>query len=384
MVMATRTGNCQTQKCLTHGVDHVVKTIRYMVASHGILHDQLKDFLHGKPKDKKGKKASHESGQLNELQRKTLQEYAQQKGLQVELFERWVLEMRAAYFDSYHALHFFSRAGAKSAKMPGQPKNYLKGSEVIVDYSDFKNEDWVQEGFSFGSGPGQTAELSLRGAALQPLIDIACYPQARFEPLWQRLKVIGGRAGPTKVVQAGKTICTPTFTVNKRYIHALVKGAGHAFVEVDSHRQLAGPLHTKNIRRSWDRPSDAYHWVVMDLGWYVGKKKSNSEKWKTPPNQAHIEFTPKDDHFSVVMVLQSNSRSFKQFPVFNNILKDRVNKKSLNTQELALLYQDVLIEGFDKFEKGQLSEQNNDHAVLINWIVNKKTLLPGDNKNKLQ
>jgi hypothetical protein len=73
---------------------------------------------------------------------------------------------------------------------------------------------------------------------------------------------------------------TPTFVVTAPTLSMLVAGSGRAFVCIDSHRVVEGPLH--GVSKQVIKTGGDWKVKVVDLSGYVGQR-------------AHVEFTPAND-----------------------------------------------------------------------------------------
>ena len=86
---------------------------------------------------------------------------------------------------------------------------------------------------------------------------------AEYDRTWDGLKLAPGAENEPgalgRMVRSGRTIRTPTFTVDAGKVFYLVKGAGMVYAAVDSHVMIAGPLHGQLVG---DIPAgDSFHWV---------------------------------------------------------------------------------------------------------------------------
>lgn len=83
---------------------------------------------------------------------------------------------------------------------------------------------------------------------------------------------------------------TPTFFITGPSLWMRVAGEGQAFIVIDSHRLIAGPLH--GVCKQPIKTGEEFTWIQADLRPYVGQR-------------AHVEFTAAQDHsLSVASVWQ--------------------------------------------------------------------------------
>src|SRR5262249_11178803 len=117
---------------------------------------------------------------------------------------------------------------------------------------------------------------------------------AELDPVWRGLKPAAGSEGEPgalgKVLRAGRTIRTPTFTVKGGKVFYLVRGKGLAYAAVGAHVLINGPLHGQLVLDLNAGPE--LRWVAHDLSAYKG-------------HRAHVEFTATGDDFAVSMVVQA-------------------------------------------------------------------------------
>jgi hypothetical protein len=176
----------------------------------------------------------------------------------------------------------------KPAATPAPPA----GAKVVIGYADLKPGEWLPDDVTFGTGPVKAHSARAVGDKLA----IEPYTAAVFDPFWANLKLAPNTAtdyGPLgKLPRAGFTIRTPSFVLEKKKLHYLVRGGGMAYAAVAQHAVVAGPLH--QTLTLLFKNSDEYRWVTHDVSGYVGQR-------------LHVELTadPKTP-FAVAMVLQDD------------------------------------------------------------------------------
>ncbi|MFG0289595.1 MAG: PSD1 and planctomycete cytochrome C domain-containing protein [Rhodopirellula sp. JB044] len=174
-----------------------------------------------------------------------------------------------------------------------KPNRPRLGDGIVVNYADVSATGFMQNGFLFGDGPVGFAEPYWTSSDEGMSMQFASADSAISDPIWDGLESVSekGMASRNKLVRiprSGRTLRTPTFTLEEAQVSCRVRGAGTVVACVDSHRLVAGPLHGETIR-----PIKAdNNWVTLSLGRYVG-------------HRIHLEFTPaKDSQLEVVLVTQ--------------------------------------------------------------------------------
>jgi cytochrome c553 len=171
-------------------------------------------------------------------------------------------------------------------------QDWRKQARVVVDYSA-ADAPFIPDDVSFGSAPRAAGSFSIRPNGTVRMEDRTA---AVFDRYWAGLKAAPGSANDHgalgRTTRAGFTIRTPSFLIEKKALHYLVRGGGFAFANVDGHTIVNGPLHGKTINAI---PNSAgYRWITHRLDGYVGQR-------------AHLELTADPNtEFAVAMVVQSD------------------------------------------------------------------------------
>src|SRR5262245_40597587 len=104
----------------------------------------------------------------------------------------------------------------------------LRGARVIVDYANLRSGDCMAEGPMFGSGPVRTGQILISTNPETP-IEVAAYGAARRDMSWPDLEpspVNDNDPGRLNSwVRAGRSLKTPTFTLQSGIVHYLIEGA---------------------------------------------------------------------------------------------------------------------------------------------------------------
>jgi hypothetical protein len=91
--------------------------------------------------------------------------------------------------------------------------------------------------------------------------------------------------------RAGRTLRTPTFEIRAPRVYALIDGGCNAYVSVDSHVTINGPLHGSLLSEHPAQPG--WRWIALDVSRYAG-------------HGAHVELIPRgDEPLRVRMLVQA-------------------------------------------------------------------------------
>ncbi|WP_246114176.1 DUF1553 domain-containing protein [Rubripirellula tenax] len=169
-------------------------------------------------------------------------------------------------------------------------------SNIVIDYADLQDDQWMQDGFIFGKRPRRAGEAFLTKTDDGWSLNFAEQTSAASDSFWDGLMTVAPsavqqRGALESLPRSGRTLRTPTFTLVDGQVHCRVQGVGHVVACVDSHRMIAGPLHKETIQAI---KADST-WVRLDLSRYVG-------------HRLHLEFTPaSDESLEVVRIVQGAS-----------------------------------------------------------------------------
>lgn len=146
-------------------------------------------------------------------------------------------------------------------------------SKCVVDYSAVADREWITDGSAFGDAPLPAGtflpvdEKPARGAPAYAILSEAAAHSAALGPHLPGM------------------LRTPTFVISEPKLWLRVAGSGQAFIAIDSHRLVAGPLH--GVSRQAIRGGPDFTWKDVDLGSYIGQR-------------AHVEFTAAADEWVAV------------------------------------------------------------------------------------
>lgn len=206
------------------------------------------------------------------------------------------------------------KARAEAAASGRETKKVPDGARTIIDYADFSPSDWRPDGAAFGDGPRPAGALILSGDRLR----INTRPAAVFEPAFAAMKNTGqndpGDLG--KANRAGRTIRTPSVTLQNGRLFYLVRGQGLAYAAVNGHLMMEGPLH-RNLVQSI-KAGDSFRWIEHDLRRYAG-------------HRAHVEFTATGPEFAIAAVIESETPPTK-------MSEEPIDADALNSPEAFAAY----------------------------------------------
>lgn len=186
---------------------------------------------------------------------------------------------------------------AKSAAEPDAAyQRWVAAAKPVIDYNRLKPGQWLPDDVTFGTGPVKAGCRTVRRTNTSWRFHFERRTAAMFDPFWANLKLAPNTAndyGPLgKTTRAGFTIRTPSFVLEKKKLHYLVRGGGVAYAAVAQHAVLGGPLHQSIVMPF--KNDSAYRWVSHDVGGYVGQR-------------LHVELTADPTTpFAIALVMQSD------------------------------------------------------------------------------
>ena len=147
-------------------------------------------------------------------------------------------------------------------------------------------------------------------------------------------------------------IRTRTFGVNGDMLWYRYKGKADVFMAVNSHRQVAGPLHGI-VRQKLDSKGDEWKWHGHRVRDYIGFR-------------VHVEFTPRGD-FALERVQFGGSEP----PVIRPV-NSRLAKLLESDTGLAKGLADVFVSAATDLAGGKAGRET---AQLLNWVIRHDNLL---------
>ncbi|MCY2974601.1 MAG: PSD1 and planctomycete cytochrome C domain-containing protein [Planctomycetota bacterium] len=172
---------------------------------------------------------------------------------------------------------------------------------IVFDYAKVSAQDYLQDGYIFGSKPRILGEPYLEVSDSGPVIRFASRAGASSDPFWNGLETLSEKGTQDKnrlatLPRSGRTLRTPTFELREGTVACRVRGSGHVVACVDSHRLIAGPLHGETIKSF----KSSNEWIELKLQRYIG-------------HRLHLEFTPEvGEQIDVSLIVQGASKESRE------------------------------------------------------------------------
>jgi hypothetical protein len=255
------------------------------------------------------------------------------------------------------------RAGAVSAaRLPADAR-------VVIDYATAPLEAWMPDGPQFGPRAVRAGEVRLGSDAANPLVGVARFAAAERDPTFEGMKLVPGvEIDPGRadsVIRVNRSIRTPTFGIESGRVWALVRGAGHGYAVVDSHRLNNGPLHGALVQ-NWDAPQDGRpRWIGWDLTAYKG-------------HRVHLELTAREiGDFAVLQVVDSASPPEGVVPSAELVAAQFATGMSpqASIEEIAKRLQTMLLETTNATAGERVDASG---AATADWLVRNAALFATD------
>ena len=169
---------------------------------------------------------------------------------------------------------------------------------MIVDYASLGANDFLTDGELFGKRARHAGEPFLSIASGKSNLEFSRSNVAASDHFWDDFKKQEAdspnqMSGIGKLPRSGRTLHTPAFELRSGNVQCRLKGKGYIVACVDSHRLIAGPLHSETVKGI--PKADGFQWVTMNLSRYIG-------------HRLHLEFTPEvDSTLEVQCVVQGAS-----------------------------------------------------------------------------
>jgi hypothetical protein len=234
-----------------------------------------------------------------------------------------------------------------------------RGGKLIADFSKRSADEWMSDGPTFGSAPVVPGQLVMTGDAALPL-EVAEYGSGRRSLAWPDLIIASGSENDSGRlagwVRSGRTLKTPTFTLDSGYLHYLVEGVGHVYAVVDSHAMINGPLHAELLKETGGDGDLPMRWITHDLSRYVG-------------HRLHLEFSPKEEDFRILMVVDGRERPGAPTARPNSLLERIPSVES--TKERQIAARAVVEETLAQLAENRIMSDGSarDRAKVANWLV---------------
>ncbi len=223
-------------------------------------------------------------------------------------------------------------------------RNYVKSqrdwspSDMISDYRRQQDdEEWFTGGRQFGIGPMKSGSPVFGNDINQPIKEFNENGAARNDELSTRFSGL---------------IRTRTFSVKGDMLWYRYKGKADVFMAVNSHRQVAGPLHGI-VRQKLDSKGNNWKWHGHRVRDYIGFR-------------VHVEFNPRGD-----FVLERVQFSDGEPPVVIRV-NSRLTRLLESENDLANGLASMFISAANDQAAGK---GNRETAQLLNWVIGNENLL---------
>ncbi len=301
------------------------------------------------------------------------------RNLDVHLLKNWVAAVKEAAGDETDPLYPFAQVVQDpNANHPKRVSALLErvidhwrkspsldailqesGARVILDYARPDPRDWRVDGPGFGDAPKRAGDVRLGVEPTRPIARVFHNAGAHKDPVWDILKLVPGtERDPERLknwVRSGRSLRTPTFTLQTGKLYYLTKGTGRVYATVDSYTLQEGPLYEEFAQRWKDVPE--LRWIEHNLKDYRG-------------HRVHLEFSPEGaDDLEIVMVIEAERKPGPYAHPNGLLLKGLESSHSLSS--LARTYQAIFQEASERLSADGItgSAQAPDYARLADWLV---------------
>jgi hypothetical protein len=248
----------------------------------------------------------------------------------------------------------------------------LKNAEIIVDYGRCAPAEWMPDDSAFGTMPQQAGDPRVTGDKASPHVRLLERGAAVYDGGWDALRPApGSENDPSaigRLVRAGRTIRTPSFTLTAGKLFYLVKGVGQAYAAVDQHTLINGPLHAQLVQPI--KTGGRYQWVDHDLTAYEGQP-------------AHVEFTASGGaDFEIARVVRSERAPGPVEPPNDMLLSLLDSPQGRSLPEVASGYQRLFANLIERLSEDRIRGATDAAAAtcLVNWMTAHPELFFGDKK----
>jgi hypothetical protein len=282
----------------------------------------------------------------------------------------WSLVAHAEKEDEDHFWSILNSHSERCASIVAKDFAWRQAARVILDFSRPEPGTWSQDGIAFRLGPVRPGTVRFSAIADRPIAEVIHFAAAYSDHNWDVLRVSSeSERDPGKVswLQSGRTLRTPTVTLSNGRLFYLVRGAGHAYAAVDSHRLIAGPLHGALVQ-SWDATVPGkLLWVEHDLTRYKG-------------HRAHIEFSPKESkpgqaaasqELAVLAVFEADQAPGAAVSPSTTFFTKLVAAELATPDALAHAYETMFLQAIDQLASDKIigSRDAEGTAWLASWLL---------------
>ena len=280
---------------------------------------------------------------------------------QAGALESWAKDLGPAESDVFHPLHPWAVVAQGGPDVtPGRIAETLKPvlekwraeveraakedeqarASAGVDYAALRPGEWITDGLAFGDGPVPAGRVTLGRDVGESVGAINERPVAHS-------RAVGGKLPGM--------LRTPTFTVNSSKLTMRVRGSGQAFVVIDSHRTIAGPLH--GVSKQEVKAEKGWQDRTIDLSPYPGQR-------------AHVEFTAKEGEYIAVAGVWQAERAPQPPRVNALILRALTASPVASVADVAERYRSLFAETAQSLAADRIASDPDaaDRAQLVAWL----------------
>ncbi|MGY8769872.1 MAG: PSD1 and planctomycete cytochrome C domain-containing protein [Pirellulales bacterium] len=300
----------------------------------------------------------------------------------------WNEQIKLAAKDAKHPLHIWALYTANkevSAEKATEINQQLKQSyqqkkdaseaswdnvQTVIDYRNLDPINWRSDGFAYGRGLRPANQFLFSEDPANPIQGLSSQTSAVRDARWNELNLSPGTQDDmgkiAKWKRAGRTLRTPTFTLNDGRIHYRVRGAGRVFAVVDSHRLVQGPLHNRVILQWNPDKENQERWITQDLQRYQG-------------HNLHIEFVPFDNHpLEIIAVVEGEKAPtlFESTPSEEFAIQLPSEKKDWNQKQLAVQLASYLLAAISDIQSNTNPSPGN--SLRNQWVIENRNRFTPD------
>jgi mono/diheme cytochrome c family protein len=319
--------------------------------------------------------------------RKQVRDVASARGLDETLTAAWVRAVSAARLNVDDPLQAWAMIAVDPAS--GEPKRLSEsirrvadrlrqrdaesiaaaGSGVVIDFAKMSAVEWITDEGAFGPGPHVPGTPRV-GAAFAPEIHFTEETAAVYDRAWDGISAApGSEAEPGALgrrLRAGRTICTPSFTLTAGKLYYRARGAGTAYAAVEGHGLIAGPLHAQLLLDF--KVGNDFRWVTHDLTPYKGCR-------------VRLEFTPADSSdLAIARVVQAEREPASTVRPLRGLIELLPGKDVTSVETLAAGYERLLrsLVTQRQVDTANREEEAITRARFANWLLLHPGLLRGN------
>jgi hypothetical protein len=312
-------------------------------------------------------------------ERSRLLQIADKRGLDASILAEWVSAIASAARNADDPLHTWAKLAAdRSLDTPHRLTAFLHdeterlrrreatpppgSDQIVIDYANVKPSTWLADEGAYGPAPDQPGDVTVRGATTTD-VTFCEEAAATYNRAMDGLSLAAGAETEPGALagkmRPGRTIRTPPFTIAWGKLFYRVRGSGTAYVAVEAHEMIAGPLHGQIVQHF--KGGDEFRWVAHDLTPYKGLR-------------ARVEFTPAEGaDLAIAKVIQADRAPEAHPPASARLIEMLSNPRVTSPETLAAEY--------EKLFKAAISPDIHspanalEQARIANWLLRHPGLL---------